>query len=386
MTWSSRGTCFWTLVLACACISCSNGTAVQLDSVSRLLYVAGSTIRAIDLDSGGTPWVIPLDGTVEGVVVGAEPHHLFVTVEGSNFQRELVRVDLCTRRVDRRLAMSGIAGPDQANGIRLATGEVMAVHPLADRLYLWRSWREDTLGIASVDLGEFAPTAFSGPWNVAGGGIVLFWPGGTNETLGVIASRDQNAGRSGAKVYLLDPNSLNVTDSIDSSDLGQQGEIWSVDALADGRTILVGGAGWLVTYDTDLRQSVRSVARPAWGRVHLSPDRSTVVLTDGGGFEAPGSGLLHLFDAQLSPIGTVDVSTPLGGLPNTPTATVTRIVAFADDGRTAYVASGTPPIGPLYTTQPARIIAVDLPTRTVIRVYELGGHELGWPLLSPPCE
>ena len=112
-----------------------------------------------------------------------------------------------------------------------------------------------------MDLGEFAPTAFSGPWNVAGGGIVLFWPGGTNETLGVIASRDQNAGRSGTKVYLLDPNSLNVTDSIDSSDLGQQGEIWSVDALADGRTILVGGAGWLVTYDTDLRQSVRSVAR-----------------------------------------------------------------------------------------------------------------------------
>ncbi|MCH8986399.1 MAG: hypothetical protein IIB04_07275 [Acidobacteria bacterium] len=360
---------------------------MQLDSVSRLLYVAGSTIRAIDLDSGGTPWVIPLDGTVEGVVVGAKPHHLFVTVKGSNFQRELVRVDLCTRRVDRRLAMSGIAGPDQANGIRLATGEVMAVHPLADRLYLWRSWREDTLGIASVDLGEFAPTAFSGPWNVAGGGIVLFWPGGTNETLGVIASRDQNAGRSGTKVYLLDPHSLNVRDSIDSSDLGQQGQIWDLNMLGDGRTILVGGAGWLVTYDTDLRQPVRSVARPVSGVARVSPDQSTVVLTDSGVWpDFPGSGLLHLFDAQLSPIGTVDVSTPLGGLPGSPTATVTRTVAFADDGRTAYVASGTLEFGPLYATQTVRIIAVDLQTRTVLRVYELGGHEMGWPFLSPSCE
>ena len=191
----------------------------------------------------------------------------------------------------------------------------------------------------------------------------------------------------GTKGYWVDPHARKGRDSVDSSDLGQQGQIWDLNMLGDGRTILVGGAGWLVTYDTDLRQPVRSVARPVSGVARVSPDQSTVVLTDSGVWpDFPGSGLLHLFDAQLSPIGTVDVSTPLGGLPNTPTATVTRIVAFADDGRTAYVASGTPPIGPLYTTQPARIIAVDLPTRTVIRVYELGGHELGWPLLSPPCE
>lgn len=386
MTWTSRRARYLTLMLASAFISCSNGTAPQFESVSTLVYIAGSRIRAIDLDSGETPWVIPLDGTVEGAVVGAEPHHLLVTVEDSSSGRELVSIDLCRRLVDKRLAMFGAGGPNEINGIGLSTGEVMAVHSLANRLYLWRSWKGDVQGVASVDLRELAPTAFSGPWNVAAGGIVLFWPGTMNETLGVIASRDQNGGRSGSKVYFLDPTSLKVRDSIDSSDLGEQGEVWSVDTLADGRTILVGGADWLVTYDTDLRQTVRSVARPASGSVHLSPDHNTVVLTDAGGIDFLGSGLLHLFDPQLSLIGTVDVSTPLGGLPNGPTATATRGVAFAPDGRTAYVVSGTPEIGPLYPTQASRIIAVDLQTRTVIRVYELGGYELGMPFLLPSCE
>ena len=40
----------------------------------------------------------------------------------------------------------------------------------------------------------------------------------------------------------------------------------------------------------------------------------------------------------------------------------------------------------IYATQAVRIIAVDLQTRTVLRVYELGGHEMGWTFLSPSCE
>lgn len=364
---------------AVLCLGCSNSTPPELGFGPWLILVAGSTIRAIDLDSGVVFWVMPLDGAVEGVATGSEPHRVFVSVKRSGGERELLSIDLCGRVIDWRLAMFGAGGPNQINEIGLSTGEVVAVPPRADRIYLWRSWKGDTLGIASLDLDQLTPTAFSGPWNVAAGGIVPLWPGRSNEALAVVASRDQNGSRRGSKIYLLDPASLTVSDSIDVSDLGAQGEVWSVTALTETGTILVGGATWLATYDTGLGELVRSVARPASGSVNVSPDGATVVLTDVGTWpDFPGSGLLHLFDSELSPVGTIDVSTPLGGSPGGPTATVTMTVAFADDGRTAYILAGTASRGPLYPTQTTRIIAVDLETRTVVRVYDLGGHELGW--------
>jgi hypothetical protein len=145
--------------------------------------------------------------------------------------------------------------PSEVNGIGLSTGEVMAVYP-DGHVYAWRSWRENTFGLAAVDIEQRVPTAFSGPWYVSS--IVPLWPRRSNEVLAIVATRDQSSPpRMQMKAYLLNPSLSTLIDSVGSSDLGQQGDVWSVNGLGDGRTILFAGDGWLATYDTSTRQRVK---------------------------------------------------------------------------------------------------------------------------------
>ncbi len=155
----------WLFLTVGFCIACSSASAPELDMGPRLIFVAGSSIRAMDPGSGKTSWIMPLDGTIEGVSAGPESGRMFVSVVGAGSERELLNVDLCSRRIDWRLAMFQSGEPNVINDVGLSTGEVMSVHPVANVIYLWRSWKADTLGIASVDLGQRVPTGFSGPWN-----------------------------------------------------------------------------------------------------------------------------------------------------------------------------------------------------------------------------
>ena len=130
-----------------------------------------------------------------------------------------------------------------------------------------------------------------------------------------------------------------------------------------------------------------SVARQASGSLTLVPGGRMLTLTDVGiGFDSPGSGILRLYDADLVPIGSIDASTPVGGVPNSPTATRMGLAAAGSDGRMLYVRSGSSERGPLFPSQPARLLFVDLIEKHVTRSMSLGGYGLGWVSNAAPAK
>jgi len=98
--------------------------------------------------------------------------------------------------------------------------------------------------------------------------------------------------------------------------------------------------------------------------------------------DSPGSGLLFLYGPNLESLGTIDVSTPLGGAPRGATATCTGLAAPGRDGRTVYVRAGSGSRFSLYPRQPARLLVVDVVSRALLRTIDLDGFGLGFLFVS----
>lgn len=364
-------------------LACSNATEPTSVPPESLVLVAGSEIEGFDPSSGAAVWSMSVQGMIENVVLSPDGRGMLLAVNTQASDRSLMKVDLCSLIVEWRLPLLRSGEPNWIEDVGLSTGEVMATDASGGFAYLWRSWKGDTLGIALVDLDRYAPSAFSGPWDVRAGGISPPSAESLTEPLAIVASRHPDGEE---KLYFLNETTLEPIDSVSSAEMGETGEIWSVDRIGTGEALLIGGDGWLALYDRDAGEPVASATRPAIGAVHVAPSGNTVLLTDAGVWpDSPGSGLLHVFGAQLSPLGIIDVSTPVGGVPGTATASVTWSVAFGDDGQTAYVLGGTIDPGPLYPSQPTRIFEVDLDAQVVSQVHELPGREVGALFYQPAC-
>ncbi len=338
---------------------------------------------------------IALDGAVEELVAAPEGRTIYAGIVGAGFRRSLAAVDVRTATSLWSLPLSENGQPSVIDGIGLLTGEVLAVSPDGRRLYMARAVRSGVGGIAVLDLTSKRPVLFDGPWSVAAGGIV---PLAINTTvpllrdgaLAVVASRQNSAGggpRRGEKVYLLAPGTLAVLDSIAPDVLGGSAtqEIWQVVASPDGRRLYVAGSERIVQFDLATRRVEASVARPSLGAISVAADGSTVVVTDAGRFpDTPGSGLLFTYGSDLVPRGTIDVSSPLGAVPRSPSAIATGIALSQRSGHLMYVRAGTPSIGPLYPVQPARLLLVDPVERRVTQTLETGGNGLGPIALGSP--
>jgi hypothetical protein len=122
----------------------------------------------------------------------------------------------------------------------------------------------------------------------------------------------------------------------------------------------------LATYDVVSRSLVGKALRPAGGTPTLSPTGEYVLLTQ-------RSGLLYVFDSQLQQLDSIDVSTPLGGIPGTHLGVVTRSAVFAD-AITAYVVAGG---RDRFDDQPVRILTVDVQSRAVVDVHAMNTDDLG---------
>ncbi|CAN5631156.1 hypothetical protein BH23GEM1_BH23GEM1_07500 [soil metagenome] len=335
--------------------------------------------------SGAITARLALGGKAQGAAASSDGSTLYVGISGAGFRNELVAIDTRVNRVAWRLRLGSNGQPNFLDGVGLNSGEALALSHDGQSLYLWRAVKDGVTGITLVDVSTRRPTAFSGPWNVAGSGLVPIPPSAPrwSGALAVVGSRANAAGgpRRGSSVFVLDPVSLQVVDSILAGDLGgAQGEdIWEVVPSPDGQTLYIAGSQRLVRYSLADQRVIASVARPAPGLLSVTSDGETLIVTDGGTWpDFPGSGLLYAYGPNFEPHGSIDVSTPLGGRPSGPTATVTGPTAMSLDGRTIYVRAGTLSIGPLYTPQPARLLIVDIIGRTLQRTVDLGGFGGGF--------
>lgn len=331
---------------------------------------------------------IDLGGAVEGLTAAPDGSTFYVGIVGSGFRRMLVALDGITGKTLYALPLSENGLPIVVDGIGLLSGEVVAVSADNSRLYVGRAVKDGVRGIAALDLTTRRPVAFSGPWNVAAGGIVPLAADGTvpllrDGAVAIVASRQVSPGggpRTGEKVYFLASSTLAVLDSITTDVLGGSPtqDIWEAVPAPDGRAIYVGGSERVARFDLVTQRVVATVARPSLGAIAVAADGSAVLITDVGSFpDSPGSGLLFVYGPDLVQRGTIDVSTPLGGRSRSPSATVTGIALSRRSGHVLYVRSGTPATGPNFFPQPARLLTVDASELRVLQALELGGFGLG---------
>lgn len=377
-----RSSSAWLASLFAVLSGCSEAT-VPIPHEPEVLITTTAEwdgLRLIAPGTGRTLKTLPLGEYVEGTAPVPDRSVLYVNARTGS-RRELVAVDMRSLDIEWRLPLStNWQSHHVADGIGVLGGEKIGVWPDGSRLYTY-AIRNGVYGIAAIAMPTRQPVAFSGPWNVSS--ITAVPPSAKfpQGALALVASRNNADGGPfwGLKTYLLDPYTLTPTDSLLATDLDgtDDQETWQVVSAHDGHTLYIAGSERLAQFDLVNRRVTASVARASLGALTLAGNGQLLILTDAGRWpESPGSGLLHLYGSNLEPLGTIDVSSPLGGHPYSPTATVTGLAVASLDGRTVYAPTGTFLRGPLYPIQPARILAVDVAEKKIRRVIELGGYGL----------
>jgi hypothetical protein len=244
-----------------------------------------------------------------------------------------------------------------------------------------------TVGIARLNSLSGVAEAFSGPWLVGGRfREVPHLPGRPDGAIAMVASRENAAGGvlGAARIYLLDRLSLAPFDSISFSELGGARVVINLVVLKDGASLLIGTDTRFLVFDLLARRVVASRQRLGLGAVVPFQNNSRFAALDQGRFpEIAGSGIVYLFDDQLAAVDSIDVSTPLGGSPHSPLATVMGDGVVDDATGELYVRTGSAPFGSLYPVQPARVIVLSLTGRRIDRVIPLAGDNFGFAYLLP---
>ncbi len=149
-------------------------------------------------------------GRLEGSTLGTHPSRLYEGLAGEAFSRTLAALDLRTGERTWRLGLSENGVPVVRNGTGLLTAEVLSVSPDGALLYAWRATKDGVTGIAAIDIEARQAVAFSGPWNVAAGGLITSPSTPTHPTglLAVLAGRNVGGPRVGEALYFLDATTL----------------------------------------------------------------------------------------------------------------------------------------------------------------------------------
>jgi len=379
------------LVLLGACLQMlgPDGNSMPSNGLVITTATSGSSnvLYAFDPSTGKIDAWPSLNGTVYGGVLSADSKTLFLNIMHSGLRSDLNAIDARSGNVVWSLSLAAAGQPRIVDGVGLLTGEVTAVTGDDSLLYLWRSIKDSVVGIAALNLKTQRPVAFSGPWNVAAGGIQLSAQrcSAPRAVLILVAGRQNASGgpRTDEAVYTLDAHTLAPLDSISLAALGASAaeRIWQALPSTDGRTLYVATSTRIVRYDVCSRSVLTSTPRPGTGllTVVAAPAAdTTLILTDVGVWpDTPGSGFIYLFGRNLDLRDSIDVSTPIGGVPMSPTATVTGSAMGGIDGRTVYVRAGSDEVGPLYPAQRARLLIVDFVNRRFVRAVDLTGFGLG---------
>jgi len=349
-----------------------------------------TSLVRVDASTASTLGRADLNGYLEGATLSADRNTIYAGIASLDGRRALLAINARSLREEWRLPLSErlqpVSGP-----IGLRSAEVLVPSLDGMSLYLWRAEQNGTVGIAALDLVSRRTRAYSGPWNVAASGMVMIPRGAPtlpNGALAVLAGRENAATgpRRQTTLYFLDPETLAPLDSLSPLEVGGPSAppFWDVALVANGRELLLGNALDLVRFDLATRRVLARTSRTGSGMFTQASTTGVVVLADNGRFpDNPGAGLLRLFRSDLSADGSIDVSSPLGGAPNTATALLMGAVVRSADERTIYVRTGTVPVGTLYPAQPARLLMVDVNLRRVRATIALGGSGLGYVFVVP---
>jgi DNA-binding beta-propeller fold protein YncE len=346
-----------TAVTACdsPAVSAPRGTTLITASQSEHLTV-------VDVETGR---IIARPGPISGigeVALSADSTTLYLTVH-----RELLALDMHSLRFRWRERTKIIdSAANVAAGFR-----GLAISPDGARIFL-DSENDGVPGIAVLDSRTREEIAFSGPFTVADLAMIPAGPAAAGGALLVTGSR-AIAGRSAdGKLFVLDPATLAVRDSVllVPSGTNRWGDVGQVLPSPDGRHVYVGAASGIVRYDVLERRVVNRVALPYRAPLAIAPDgRRLYMPNQGDGRNWSGNGLLYVFDADLTPRTPIDLSA--AEVPGAQPIQL-NLAVVSHDSRRVYVSAGTAHRGPLYGPHPGRVLVVDAVTGQLLREIPTG--------------
>ncbi len=218
--------------------------------------------------------------------------------------------------------------------------------------------------LVMVDIATGAPVGSFGPIELSQEGIVPV-PGGDSLSQRVLLIGDRPGATAAGWVYLLSGPRLTL---VDSALVGTK--LYHAAAAEGAGAVYLGSLSSIYRLDLSTMQVVDSTYRlGGWGRICVSPDAQRVYVTDFGGFDYPGGGMIQVLDANLNSLASIDVGSANAFPPTLNACAVSR------DGRYLLVSSGTSENLVNYPHQPGRLFMLERLSGKVARTVDIGDWE-----------
>ncbi|MGH2373691.1 MAG: hypothetical protein ACRDIC_09515 [bacterium] len=293
-------------------------------------------------------------------------------------ERELVAFDIRSLQVTWRESLSALELRSSLDSLELLNPYATAVSPDAQRLLVAPARRKGIQGIAVLDAATHVPVDFLGPLIVNFNGIAavpasVALPSGGIAVAGV---RESGLGPKDGWLFLFDGLSLALVDSakLTSGVDNRYGGLGQVVASTNARDVYIKGPAMVFRYDVLSRSVVGTASAPAWSRLSLAPDGSSLYACDPGDqFDYAGSGILYRYSADLASVEPIDLRSAAvnGAGPTVPAVAISR------DSRTIYALVGNPSVGPLFPGQPLRVLIVDVASKAILKSFRVGEDGAG---------
>lgn len=340
---------------------------------------------------------LPWQGTQ--VSASATPSHDGVLIvsaippaQGCPGNRIVEFFDLATQQSRWRAAFRQPCGTLPFSGLDVLEEGVIAATDGGDTLYVWGGKIGEVPTLSVVTSADFEVVVADSSWERIQLPNALMpvpiVPGYPRGALAVIGLRSGEVGTlETAQLRLLDRQTLAVLDSVPHAVMPFGQRMYAVFPCPESSRLLLVGGSSMVIYDVQARQVVRAANVRAYGAFDLSPGCETMVFGDPGRSifrDDDGSGFLFIYRNAMQSIDSIDISTPLGGVPFTNSAIRSNGVVMADGVRQAWVRIGhnNQIANPL--RQRARLLLVDLESGAILRNVDLGGESSGVLWGNPP--
>lgn len=302
-----------------------------------------------------------------------------VALSATGIGREAFAFDIASLRTLWTASLPLEACCSEGQSVRVSEAPGLLVLPPQDIVFFGAK-RANENGFAIVDVATRTVKAFAPDSSQLVVGAALLPRDGSRADVMILSRQKGVAGSNGDRIVVLDGTTLTTRSVITRSDLGfPDGPFVQVLGFSSGARLFAVFPGRIVLFDMSTRTVIAQRSLKVRGRLSISPDDQWLCLSDQGEWpDTPGSGLLRMIKADLSSDRLIDVSSPLGGTPDSPTATVSGPSQFGADGNTLLVRTGTTRFGPLYPTQPARVLVVDLRRDALTRSIMLGGYDASY--------
>jgi hypothetical protein len=386
MNWSGQAARS-VLALVGVLTACDRSVSPTLSPGPQLIAIGGESgsVRIVDEGLGRIVAELGPVARYAGPAAAIPGSHTIAFIAVDSSGRTLVGVDAQTQTLTTLIRLDSPVARHQVDSVWIRAGG-MAFDATGQHAVLGSAYKTDPDGavvpdtefVAVVDLrsGHLMATI---PFQVRGasalaaiapnavfprGGIVAL---GSRRPLGSVAQTPD-------MLIVIDAGTFAVVDSatLQASTQVSRNLLRQVVVARDGSAAFItSDDGRVFAYDL-VNHVVAHSVQMSPASLAVAPDGQRLYATNGGSLiDSPGSGVILVMTPDLRIVDSIDLRN-LAALDHVVPALGDPLID--DAGTTLFLAAGTSSIGPLFGTQPLRVLRVDLASRKLVSAIPLGDY------------